>query len=167
MNDNNILNDVIKPKLNLIFCGTAAGNRSARIKAYYAGQGNKFWSTIYKTKIVDRLIEPADYSSILDFNIGLTDIAKNAYGNDSDISRGDYDSEALLDKIKRYKPKIVCFNGKNAGKVFYNKKNIDYGLQPVECYNTKIFIAPSTSGAANGFWNIDYWYKLSSILDEI
>ena len=119
MNDSNILDDVIKPNLNLIFCGTAAGNRSARIRAYYAGRGNKFWSTIYKTKIVDRLIEPSDYSSLLDFNIGLTDIAKNAYGNDSDISRSDYDSEALLDKIKRYTPKIVCFNGKNAGKVFY------------------------------------------------
>ena len=165
MNGINILKDVLKLQLKVVFCGTAAGNKSAEIKAYYAGRGNKFWNTIYEAKIVDKLIDPVDYKSLLDYNIGLTDMAKFAYGNDSDINRSDYDIESLLVKIKKYKPKMICFNGKNAGKVFYNKKFIEYGLQPDECYNTKIFIAPSTSGAANGFWNINYWHELSSVLN--
>ena len=164
MNDNNVLNDVLTLHLDVVFCGTAAGKKSAEIKAYYAGRGNKFWKTIYEVNIVDKLFNPSDYSSLLDYNIGLTDIAKDAYGNDSDISRDDYDVEGLLLKIKKYKPKMICFNGKNAGKVFYNKNSVDYGIQTDEFYNTKIFIAPSTSGAANGFWNIKYWYELSSIL---
>lgn len=37
-----VLDDVICEKLKVVFCGTAVGNRSAKLGAYYAGRGNKF-----------------------------------------------------------------------------------------------------------------------------
>ena len=79
-----------------------------------------------------------------------------------DVSK--YDRNGLDLKILKYNPKFVCFNGKNAAKVYLNKKKVDYGLQKERVGKTKIFICPSTSGAANGFWNSDIWKDLKSFI---
>ena len=76
MKNINILEDLFKPNLKLVFCGTAAGNKSAKIGAYYAGRGNKFWKTLYHIGMVDKLIKPVNYNELLAYDIGLTDIAK-------------------------------------------------------------------------------------------
>lgn len=36
----NILKDVIKSNLDIVFCGTATGNKSAQIGFYYASPNN-------------------------------------------------------------------------------------------------------------------------------
>ena len=41
-----ILPDVLQPGLALVFCGTAAGKRSAAERAYYAHPGNMFWRAL-------------------------------------------------------------------------------------------------------------------------
>lgn len=46
--DIRVLPDVLAPNLKLVICGTAAGKESARRQAYYAGRGNKLWSTLYR-----------------------------------------------------------------------------------------------------------------------
>ena len=38
-----ILKDLLQPNLDIVFCGTAAGEVSARKAAYYAGPGNQFY----------------------------------------------------------------------------------------------------------------------------
>ena len=50
-----------------------------------------------------------------------------------------------------------------AAKVYFNKKNVNYGLQKQTIGKTKIFIAPSTSGAANGFWDLNIWNQLADL----
>ena len=39
-----ILDDIINYNLKAVFCGTAASRVSAKLKSYYAGPNNKFWS---------------------------------------------------------------------------------------------------------------------------
>ena len=71
-----------------------------------------------------------------------------------------YDVNAFRLKMLEYKPGIVCFNGKNAAKAYLNQKKVSYGYQDQTIGESKIFVAPSTSGAANGFWNINKWKLL-------
>ena len=155
-----ILPDLLKHNLNIIFCGTAASKKSKRLNAYYAGPGNKFWKTLYEIRLTDRQLNPQEFKTLLEYNIGLTDICKTDYGNDNELDTSKYDVEGFNVKILEYKPKIVCFNGKNAAKAYLNQKKVDYGYQDKRVGDSKIFIAPSTSGAANGFWNINIWKSL-------
>ena len=67
-------------------------------------------------------------------------------------------------KILEYKPKVVCFNGKNAAKAYLNQKTVKYGHQSKNINTTKIFVAPSTSGAANGFWNKKIWEEILNFI---
>ena len=54
-----VLPDVLAPGLRAVFCGTAAGTKSAIAGAYYAGPGNKFWPTLHAIGLTPRRFAPA------------------------------------------------------------------------------------------------------------
>lgn len=152
-----VLPDILAPGLNIVFCGTAAGNESARQGAYYAHPGNKFWSTLYMVGLTPRLLRPVEFAQVKDYGIGLTDLAKFVSGNDDTLSPHDFDTEALAEKIGRLQPKVMAFTSKTAGSIFLNSKRITFGLQPEKIGTTCVFVLPSPSGLARRSWDIRYW----------
>ena len=152
--------DLLDYNLNIVFCGTAASKKSKQLNAYYAGPGNKFWNTLYRIGLTKRQLKPEEFNQLIDYKIGLTDICKTDYGNDNELDPSKYDVNGFNSKILEYQPQIVCFNGKNPAKVYLNKKKVDYGIQSETIGEAKLFIAPSTSGAASGFWDINKWKQL-------
>ena len=160
-----ILPDLLDYNLNVVFCGMAASKKSKQVKAYYAGPGNKLWETLYTIGITPHELKSEEFSKLNKYKIGLTDICKTDFGNDSELDTSKYDANRLNIAIIKYQPKVVCFNGKNAGKVYLNKNNVNYGVQYEQIGETKLFIAPSTSGAASGFWDINIWKLLVNYLN--
>jgi TDG/mug DNA glycosylase family protein len=133
---------------------------------YYAGNGNKFWQTLYDVKLTTKLISSSNYSDLLMHRIGLTDLVKVKSGLDNSLKAEDYDIEGFRAKIMEFTPKTVCFNGKKAAAIYFNlrnTKNIKYGQQNQNISSTKIFVAPSTSNAANAYWDIDRWKDLAKL----
>jgi TDG/mug DNA glycosylase family protein len=156
-----ILPDVLAQNLKVVFCGTAVGTQSAERKAYYAGDGNKFWPTLYSIGITDRLLQPREYPTLLSYRAGLTDLAKRVSGPDSIIKASDFDRDRLRHVIETYRPFALAFTSKNAGQSFLGGKR-DYGQQPETIGTTRIYILPSTSGLANGYWSETWWKKLAA-----
>lgn len=156
-----MLNDLIKENLNILFCGTAVGNRSAQAKVYYANPTNKFWNILYKTGLTPKQLEPDEYEQLITYNIGLTDLVKGKHGLDKGLVTEDFNIKSLIEKIEKYKPLILCFNGKKAAQIFLGKDNVEYGFQDGSINKTRIFVAPSTSSAANKYWDEKLWYELA------
>lgn len=152
-----ILPDVLSPDLNIIFCGTAAGNESARQGAYYAHPGNKFWSTLYTVGLTPRQLHPAEFAEVMRYGVGLTDLAKYVSGNDDTLNPHDFDPMALADKVYRLRPKVLAFTSKTAGSIFLGSKRIAFGLQPKTIGATSVFVLPSPSGLARRSWDIAHW----------
>jgi TDG/mug DNA glycosylase family protein len=159
----NALPDVLKPGLKVVFCGTAAGKRSAVIRHYYAGRGNKFWSIIAKTKLTPRQLSPSEFRLLTRYGIGLTDLAKSVSGADEGISESEFDVPCFRSKIEHFHPIAVAFNGKHAAQQFFGFK-VTYGKQKTTIGASAVFVLPSTSGAAQGFWNEDCWKQLAHFL---
>ena len=116
--DAHILPDRLKPGLKLVFCGTAAGRQSALQKAYYANKQNKFWRTLYEVGLTPHLFEPKEYPGLWRLGIGLTDIAKYAYGMDHQLpkeSLGREAAEALRARILKIAPRTLAFTSLTAG----------------------------------------------------
>jgi TDG/mug DNA glycosylase family protein len=67
-----MLDDLLQPNLLVVFCGTAAGSRSATLKEYYAGRGNRFWEVLATTKLTPRQLAPSEYGLLPTYGIGLT-----------------------------------------------------------------------------------------------
>jgi TDG/mug DNA glycosylase family protein len=72
-----ILPDLLKANLSVVFCGTAAGSKSAERKAYYAGAGNLFYPTLESCGFTPRILKPQEFSELLNCQIGLTDLANS------------------------------------------------------------------------------------------
>ena len=171
MTTNDILPDVLIPNLKLVICGSAVSTQSSHAGSYYAGQGNKFWQILCDTRLTDRVLHTSEYRSLFDYGIGLTDVAKKVSGVDAHIRRSDYDAADFASKMDRFKPRIICFNGKKAAAVFrawqYGRdvttKEIGYGIlpQPTLHYSPILFVVPSTSAAAGASWNAEHWHQLA------
>src|SRR4051794_29278383 len=109
-----MLDDILKANLTVVFCGTAVGNRSATLGQYYAGSNNRFWRVLAETGLTPRELMPNETPLLLEFGIGLTDLAKGQRGNDTDLSFNLTDCEILRNKIMEYSPRYLVFNGKRA-----------------------------------------------------
>jgi TDG/mug DNA glycosylase family protein len=156
-----VLDDLLKHGLNLVVCGTAAGAKSAKLKQYYAGPGNKFWRTLFELGLTPRQLAPSEAALLLGFGIGLTDLVKDQSGADSTLDFRQAGPTALREKVLAFQPEVLCFNGKKAAQVFYGTKAIAYGEQQERIGKTILCVAPSTSGAANGFWDLSYWQEVA------
>ena len=159
--DRDILPDVLAPGLKLVFCGTAAGKRSAADHAYYAHPGNLFWRALHTAGLTPRLLAPHEFPLLPQFGIGLTDLAKHHCGNDTELPRDAFDIDALQRKIKCFQPRILAFTSKNAARAALGHA-VDYGLQPERIGRSQLFVLPSPSGQARGHWDLQPWQCLAT-----
>lgn len=161
-----MLPDILKPSLELVFCGTAAGKHSAEIGQYYAGPGNKFWKTLHDVGLTPRVLRPNEAVQLLSHSIGLTDLAKGVSGMDHELPSGSMDRDLLESVIVEYCPKRIAFNGKKAAQVALNQKGfVDYGKFSERVFdNTEVWVLPSTSGAGQRYWDITHWAGLAKAI---
>lgn len=164
-----ILPDSLDHNLKLIFCGTAASNVSAREGAYYANPTNYFWRTLHNIGLTPRRYDPQEFPKLLEQGIGFTDMAKHAQGNDSALSKDDFDTEAFRAKIATYQPKTIAFTSKKAASVALNCKtgDLSYGLQSTAIENATIWVLPSPSGSARRYWDESVWQALAVYIKEL
>jgi len=158
-----VLPERLKPGLKLVFCGTAAGRQSALKQAYYAHAQNKFWRTLHAVGLTPRLFLPEDYPELWSLGIGLTDIAKFAYGMDHQLpkhSLGQEAAEALRARIAKIAPRHLAFTSLNAGRTVMGKAAVA-GRQENKIGETNVWILPSPSPLANNHWDIAPWRALA------
>jgi len=160
-----VLPDVLVPGLSIVFCGTAVGAASARRCAYYAGPGNAFWSTLFEVALTPRLLAPEEYPMLPQFGLGLTDLAKSISGADRILSRAHFGSAELREKIARFRPLVVGFTSKRAAEEFLGRR-VHYGLLEEQIAGTMLFVLPSPSGAARGYWSLAPWRDLARLHRE-
>lgn len=161
-----ILPDVLQANLKVVFCGTAAGTKSAQQGAYYAGLGNQFWPVLYRVGLTSHRFEPAQFWDVLPIGIGLTDLAQNTSGMDKVLKKADFDIKNFSHKMFHFQPQVIAFNGKRAASEFFgcSTSDLDYGLQSNQLGMSEIFVLPSTSSPARGFWDETQWQSLADYL---
>lgn len=162
--DDHILPDVLQGGLALVFCGTAAGTRSAREGAYYAHPGNLFWRALAEVELTPRLYAPHEFVQLPALGIGFTDLAKFHSGNDSELPRDAFDVPALAAKIERFAPRWLAFTSKHGAKAALGRAISGYGVQPERIGTTRVFVLPSPSGQARGHWSIGPWLELAGLV---
>lgn len=158
-----ILPDVLQPGLRLVFCGTAAGKRSAEEGAYYAHPGNVFWRALFQSGLTPRLLAPQEFPLLPGFGIGLTDLAKCHAGNDDELPGDAFDVPGLIAKIEHYAPAVLAFTSKHAARTALGHP-ASYGLQAQGFGSTQVFVLPSPSGQARGHWDLAHWLALAAHL---
>jgi double-stranded uracil-DNA glycosylase len=164
-----VLPERLRPGLKLVFCGTAAGRQSALQKAYYAHGQNKFWKTLHAVGLTPQLFAPQDYEKLWDLDIGLTDIAKHAYGMDHQLPRdalGAGAVAALKARIAKARPQILAFTSLNGGRKVMGA-SAQAGEQRQRLGETRVWIMPSPSPLAANHWDIKPWRDLAKAVANL
>jgi TDG/mug DNA glycosylase family protein len=145
------LPDYLDHGLRVVFCGTAAGTRSAARGHYYAGPGNDFWRYLFEAGLTPRQFVPVDDAEVLSYGIGLTDLAKNVAADNDRGLASEYDVAGFARKIGHFAPVVVAFHGKeaseHASRQLGHGSKVALGLQPWRLGASRIFVVPSASAA--------------------
>lgn len=168
-----VLKDILKANLDVIFVGSAASDISASEGHYYANPRNSFWKMLYEAGLTERQLSPKNDLELLSYGFGLTDIVKSQHGTDSKLSKESLaeDRKLLKAKIEKFNPRVVCFTSKYSYRAFFEHEAKSYGLQPTEDnMQSYIFVVPSPSPQVapnrcfNGKTRLEWFKELDKFL---
>jgi TDG/mug DNA glycosylase family protein len=146
-----ILPDYLGPGLTVVFCGTAAGLKSAARGHYYAGPGNEFWAFVSQAGFASNELKADDDYRCNEFGFGLTDLAKHVAATSDAGLKKEYDVGAFLEKMRRFRPQWIAFHGKEAATAVARHEKvrgkIKLGRQSWNVGSSSVFVLPSASGA--------------------
>jgi len=139
---------VLRPGLEVVFCGISPGRVSAAAHAHFANPRNDFWRLLHDAGLTPRLLEPSEQFELLDHGIGATNAAARTTPGSSDLRRADFADSA--DRLRRIaltlRPRAIAFVGKEAYRGAFGARP-DHGLQARELEGRPLFVLPSTSPA--------------------
>ncbi len=165
------LPDYLAPGLRLVVVGFNPGTKSARLGHYYAGPGNVFWPFLHQSGLAPQPLTCQDDFRALEFGIGLTDLVKRPTPSSADLTGSDKKAgkHALLRKLNRYAPRVVCFNGKGIYEYVCGHR-VELGVQTAIIGRSRVFVMPSTS-ARNGHVSrrnkLGFFRQLERLVDSL
>lgn len=169
-----ILPDLLIPDLKVVFCGMAVDPQSAKANAYHAAIGERFWKILYDVGLTPIHLCSRDYTHLLKYGIGLTDLIKDKSGYASTMFPTSQDIADLRSKIIRFKPYILAIIGKTPADWIF-EFSFDYGLliRKIPYTNkivipefggVKVYVMPPTSSQGMHYWDSSIWQQLSDDL---
>ncbi len=164
-----IIEDVLAPGLDVVFCGMAAGPKSARERTPYVGPNNKFWPTLKQVGLLPADFRPQDFRALPRLGIGLTDVAKTQSGADSKIDVTARDVARLHLTLRRFRPRLVAFVGKTAASHFFgcDTRDLALGRQPDPWESSTVFVLCSPSARAHTHWRPECWRALAAVVRSV
>jgi len=165
-----VVRDNLRRGLDLVIVGINPGLASAAARSPYAGPTNHFWPLLHESGIVTEPLTYHDFKRTLEFSVGLTNLVDRESRSVDDLSRDELraGAEALQAKLRRYRPRVVAFNGKGIAEVFLGGR-VALGLQPEPWESMPIFVMPSTSARAASYQRpakLAFFQELKRLVDE-
>lgn len=165
-----ILPDYLRPGLDVVFVGINPGLASAAAGHHYAGPNNHFWPLLSEAGFVPQLVTFEDDARMPDFGIGLTNMVQRSSRGQHELSRDELlaGADRLRTTLRRYRPRVVCFNGKAIAEAFLGGR-CALGLQPERWEGIAVYVMPSTSPRGATYQRADklrFFRELKRIVDK-
>jgi TDG/mug DNA glycosylase family protein len=159
--------DIIAPNLRVLFCGINPSVYSAVVGHHFARPGNRFWKALFHSGFTPYLFSPDEDESLLDYGLGITNVASPATTAAADLSNDHFISGAqiLREKVLGFKPRYLAIIGVSTYRVAFSKPRAVVGPQDETIGDTKIWVLPNPSGL-NAHYQIADLNKLYSELRE-
>ena len=151
--------DLLAEGLKVVICG---GVTDPADPGPYASPKNRLWETLHTIRLTPRQLEPAEWRTLLEYGIGLVELAEpDPSGADRGV-RFEGGKE-LRKKMRQYQAGMLVFNGKAAAKEYFGMPTVVYGLLPHSIGTTKLFVCPSTTAGAKSGWDPRWWDVMAKL----
>ena len=141
--------DLLRPGLELVFCGYNPSLTSGKSGHHYAHPGNRFWRVLFASGITDRLYRPEEDERLLGLRIGFTNLYSRPTQRADELKREEIrvGAQALRSKLESYKPRAVAYTGIGIYKWFRATSKVGWGVQEASVVpGVTDVVVPSPSG---------------------
>ena len=152
------IEDIIGPDLNVLFCGINPGLYSGATGLHFARPGNRFWKVLYGAGFTDRLLDPSEEAELLVSGYGITCFVDRTTARADELSKEEFveGGKILLEKLVRYKPKMLAVLGLGAYRTAFDRPKAKVGLQTETFGDTRIWLLPNPSGLNANYQLADF-----------
>lgn len=142
--------DVIKPGLQVLFCGINPGLYSGAVGHHFARPGNRFWKVLYRAGFTGRrILSPFDEQELLPLGIGITNLVSRSTAAAAELTTCELEqgSIVLKRKVCRYRPAVLAFLGIQAYRLAFRERHAVIGSQDRKICGATVWLLPNPSGA--------------------
>ncbi|MDX6248597.1 MAG: double-stranded uracil-DNA glycosylase [Kribbellaceae bacterium] len=143
-----VLPDLIRPGLDVLFCGINPGLVSAATGHHFARPGNRFWPALHLAGFTPRQFRPDEQADLLDLGLGITNVVDRASARADELTRAEFAAggEQLVKKVLANEPKWLAVVGVTAYRDAFGERKAAMGRQQRLIGSTRVWILPNPSG---------------------
>ncbi|KAL1407553.1 uracil DNA N-glycosylase Thp1 [Vanrija albida] len=115
------LPQILRPGLDLVFCGINPGKKSATDGHHFAHPTNKFWKALWGAGLSARLLLPSEDVTLPDeYNFGMTNLVGRPTIEQSELSPLEMRLAVapFARRVASHAPRVLCFVGKGMWDTF-------------------------------------------------
>jgi TDG/mug DNA glycosylase family protein len=149
INDQTVLPHLLRDNLVVLFVGINPGLRSAAVGHHFAGRSNRFWRFLFDSGLTSERLRGEEDWRLLEWNFGVTNIVARPSAAAAELTPAEFKEGALLllERIRKYRPRIVAYLGKDIYRHLSNRQDLRWGLQtPGMVEGSVDFLLPNPSG---------------------
>lgn len=154
------LPDVIKPGLDVLFCGINPGLYSAATGYHFARPGNRFWPALHGAGFTPRQLRPEEQWDLLDVGLGVTNVVSRASARADELGQEELrvGGERLVELVREHEPKVLAVLGISAYRAAFGAAKAGVGEQD-GIGATRVWVLPNPSG-------LNAHYQLPDLVEE-
>jgi double-stranded uracil-DNA glycosylase len=140
--------DLIKPGLEVLFCGINPGLYSGATGHHFARPGNRFWPALHLAGFTPRQFGPWEEHLLLAVGVGITNLVARATASADELSKPELiqGRKRLERKVRRFGPSWVAVVGIGAYRTAFGRRRATAGLQPELIGKSRLWVLPNPSG---------------------
>jgi TDG/mug DNA glycosylase family protein len=160
-----IVPDLIAPGLKVLLVGINPGLYSGVTGYHFARPGNRFWPALHLAGITPRQLHPSEDAELLALGYGITAMVRRATATAQELRPEEYreGTQQLEEKVRTYRPKLVCFLGIGAYRTGYRRPKAQLGLQAETIAGVPVWVLPNPSGLNAHFTVQDFGRMLAEV----
>ena len=148
--------DVLGPGLDVVFVGINPGLWSGAVGHHFARPGNRFWKALHRSGFTDRLLAPNEDATLLERNLGLTNLVARTTARADELSADEIRRGAieLEERLAPLRPRFVAVLGLGAYRTGFGRPNAALGPREEDLAGSRLWILPNPSGL-NAHYQVD------------
>ncbi|MFD4191218.1 G/U mismatch-specific DNA glycosylase [Amycolatopsis thermoflava] len=145
--------DVLRPGLDVLFCGINPGLYSGATGYHFARPGNRFWPALHASGFTPRRFDPSEQDELLDLGLGITNVVNRATARADELTDDELRAGGvrLAAKVAEYRPRWLAVVGITAFRTAFDRPKATVGRQPDPLGETRVWVLPNPSGL-NAHW---------------
>jgi TDG/mug DNA glycosylase family protein len=143
-----LLDDVLTPGLDVVFCGINPGLYTAWAGHHFARPGNRFWKALAQGGFTPHVLHPSEQGRLPAMGIGITNLVARTTARADELTGAELrqGGAALRQKIAAFSPRWLAMLGVTAYRVAFGDPQAAVGPQAAAIGATRVWLLPNPSG---------------------